>query len=121
MSRSSPEAEYMMLSFVGCELQWQLYFLKDLQVKCTKPLVLYCDNSSAIYIATNPVFYKRTKNLEIDCHFVWEKLQQGIFKLLPIKSHAQLTDFFTKVLSPKTFTNFVLNLNKIDINHTKLE
>ncbi|RHN73806.1 putative RNA-directed DNA polymerase [Medicago truncatula] len=121
VSRSSSEAEYRALSFASCELQWLLYLLQDLRVKCSKPPVLYCDNQSAIHIAGNPVFHERTKHLEIDCHFVREKLQQGIFKLLPVKSQAQLADFFTKPLAPKNFHSFTSKLNMLDLYHAKLE
>lgn len=121
VSRSSSEAEYRALSFASCELQWLLYLLQDLRVKCSKPPVLYCDNQSAIHIAGNPVFHERTKHLEIDCHFVRERLQQGLFKLLPVKSQAQLADFFTKPLPPKTFHSFTSKLNMLDLYHAKLE
>jgi len=67
------------------------------------------------------MFHERKKHLEIDCHFVREKLQQGIFKLLPVKSQAQLTDFFTKPLPPKSFTAFISKLNMFDLFHAKPE
>jgi hypothetical protein len=121
VSRSSSEAEYRALSFASCELQWLLYLLKDLGVSCIKSPVLYCDNQSAIHIAGNPVFHERTKHLEIDCHFVRERIQQGLFKLLPIKSQLQLADFFTKPLPPKSFQSFIPKLNMLDIYHAKLE
>jgi hypothetical protein len=117
VSRSSSEAEYRALSFASCELQWLVYLLTDLNVKCVKPPVLYCDNQSALHIAANPVFHERTKHLEIDCHFVREKLQQGVFKLLPIHTKSQLADFFTKALPPKAFTSFISKLNMLDIYH----
>ncbi|PNX65881.1 putative copia-type protein, partial [Trifolium pratense] len=44
IARSSSEAEYRVLSFAACELQWLAYLLKDLRVSCVKPPVLYCDN-----------------------------------------------------------------------------
>ncbi|RDY10904.1 putative mitochondrial protein, partial [Mucuna pruriens] len=71
-------------------------------------------NSSALHIASNPVFHKCTKHLQIDCHL----LNSGILRLLPITTHAQVVDFFTKALSPKVFSAFLLNLDMIDIYHT---
>jgi hypothetical protein len=86
ISRSSSEAEYRALSSATCELQWIMYLLKDLNVTCAKLPALYCDSQSAIHIASNPVFHERTKHLEIDCHFVREKVQKGILKLMPIST-----------------------------------
>ncbi|WJX63250.1 hypothetical protein P8452_48162 [Trifolium repens] len=96
---------------------WLVYLLTDLNVQCVKPPVLYCDNQSALHIAANPVFHERTKHLEIDYHFVREKLQQGVFKLLPIHTKSQLADFFTKALPPKAFLGFISKLNMLDIYH----
>ncbi|CAJ2666097.1 unnamed protein product [Trifolium pratense] len=99
VAQSSSKAEYRALSFAACELQWLAYLLENLRVLCIKPPVLYCDNQSALHIAANPVFHERTKHLEVNCHFVREKLQQEIFKLLPIHTKSQLANFF----APKSF------------------
>jgi hypothetical protein len=118
VSRSSSEAEYRSLSFAACELQWLIYLLQDLHIVCEKPAALYCDNQSAVHIASNPVFHERTKHLEIDCHFVRDKVQQGTFKLLPISTKSQLADFFTKALPPKIFNSFISKLGMHNIYHT---
>jgi hypothetical protein len=107
VSRSSLEAKYRSLSLAACELQWLSYLLTDLHITCARAPVLYCDNQSAIHIASNPVFHERTKYFEIDCHFVCDKLQSGVFKTLRISTKPQLADFFTKALTPKTFNNFI--------------
>ncbi|XP_050893318.1 secreted RxLR effector protein 161-like [Lathyrus oleraceus] len=103
ISRSSSETEYRTLSFATCELLWLIVLMKELYIKCAKLPVLYCDSQSAMHIASNQVFHERTKHLEIDCHLVREKLQQGLLGLLPISTHEQLADFLTKGI-----TNFNL-------------
>ncbi|CAJ2643328.1 unnamed protein product [Trifolium pratense] len=117
VSRSSSEAEYRALSTAACELQWLLFLLRGLGVSCARAPALYCDNQSAIHIAANPVFHERTKHLEIDCHFVRDKVQQGLFRLLPISTKSQLADFFTKALPPKSFNSFISKLGMLNLYH----
>jgi len=117
VSKSSSENEYRALAAASCELQWILYVLYDLQIKCTKTSVIYYDNQSALHMTANPVFHERTKHLEIDCHIVREKLQANILKLLPISSKEQIADFFTKALLPQPFNNLLSKLEMIDIYH----
>lgn len=115
MSRSSSEAEYRALASAACELQWLLYLLRDLHVKCSKLPVLFCDNQSALHITTNLVFHERIKHLDIDCHIVREKLHAGILKLLHVSSKDQLAYFFTKPLLPQPFGLLLSKLGLIDI------
>lgn len=98
ISRYSSEAEYRAMATTTCELQWIAYLLHDLHIPATQPANLYCDNQSAIQIASNQVFHERTKHIEIDCHLVREKLNTGFLKLLPITSAMQVADIFTKPL-----------------------
>jgi hypothetical protein len=121
VSRSSSEAEYRALSTATCELIWMLHLLKDLGITCEKLPVLYCDSQSAVHIASNPVFHERTKHLDIDCHLVREKLQQGLLKLLPVSTNDQLADFLTKALPSPKFNSFVCKLGMIDLYHPQLE
>lgn len=65
-----------------------------------KTLVLHCNNQRVLDIATNHVFHKRTKHLEIDYHIVREKMLNGLMKLLPCSSKVRLEDFFTQPLLP---------------------
>lgn len=82
-----------------CEVTWLVNLLTSLQSPTPLPIPFYCDNKSAIYIASNPVFHERTKHIELDCHFVREKLQAGLIAPQHVSTSAQPADMFTKALS----------------------
>lgn len=116
VSMSSSEAEYRAMAFITKELMWLKRVLLDLGVKHTQPMRLYCDNKSAIYIATNPVFHERTKHIENDCHFVREKIQLGTLQLQHVSSGAQLADIFTKPLGRRSFEDFCTKLGILNLH-----
>jgi len=78
VARSSAEAEFRVMTQGICELKWLKIILEDLKIRWDKPMKLYCDNKSAISIAHNPVQHDRTKHIEVDRHFIKEKLDSGL-------------------------------------------
>jgi len=99
VSLSSAEAEYRSMRRLVAELAWLSRLLGELTVDNITPIPLKCDNQAAIYIAKNPVFHDRTKHIELDCHFVREKLLQGLVSLSHVSTRFQLADIMTKSLS----------------------
>ncbi|GKD20434.1 uncharacterized mitochondrial protein-like protein, partial [Tanacetum coccineum] len=77
VSRSSTEAEYRALADNTCEISWLTCLLKDLHIKPSTPVPIFCDNASTIALASNPIHHARTKHIEIDCHFVRNKIKAG--------------------------------------------
>ena len=98
LSRSSAEAEYRSMASATCEIIWLTNLLGDMGVKNLLPVVLYCDNSSALQIASNPVFHEKTKHFEIDVHLVREKVSAGVIKTEKIHTSQQIADVLTKAL-----------------------
>ncbi|XP_019228757.1 PREDICTED: uncharacterized protein LOC109209868 [Nicotiana attenuata] len=111
ISLSSAEAEYRSLRKVVDELTWLCRLLDELIVPFPKPVTVFCDSQSALHIAKNPVFHERTKHIEVDCHFVRDKLQEGLVSLHHIGTADQLADIFTKALTGIKHSNVLGKLS----------
>ncbi|CAJ2646885.1 unnamed protein product [Trifolium pratense] len=81
VARSSAEAGFRAMAQGICEGLWIHRVLEELKMKIELPLKLYSDSKAAISIAHNPVQHDRTKHIEIDRHFIKEKLDAGIICL----------------------------------------
>ncbi|GAV62651.1 hypothetical protein CFOL_v3_06174 [Cephalotus follicularis] len=96
ISRSSVETEYRTMAVATCEITWLSFLLQDIGLPLPKCVSLHYDNQVALHIAANPVYHERTKHIEIDCHVVREKIQQGLLCTKKIASANQIADSFTK-------------------------
>ncbi|KAH9726803.1 hypothetical protein KPL70_008430 [Citrus sinensis] len=115
VARSSAEAEFRGMAQGVCEMLWIKNILKDLGIDYAKPMNLKCDSKAAIEIAQNPVQHDRTKHVEVDRHFIKEKLDEKTIQFPFVQSGDQLADILTKVVSGRVFHDIIDKLGMIDI------
>jgi histone deacetylase 1/2 len=113
VSRSSTEAEYKALANGAAEAIWIESLLKELGVLQQRTPIIWCDNLGATYLMANPVFHARTKHIEIDFHFVRERVTAGELDVRFISSNDQLADVFTKLATRQMLDRFKINLNLV--------
>jgi len=82
------------------------FILKDLQIPLASIPTLYCDNISALHMTINPVFHARIKHIELDYHFVRERVALGHLITQHISTTEQVADLFTKSMSKATLSHF---------------
>ncbi|GKA24046.1 uncharacterized mitochondrial protein-like protein [Tanacetum coccineum] len=74
--RSVTEVGYRALADTTCEVTWIKCLLKEFQVFISTTIPIMCDNASSIALTSNPVHHAKTKHIEIDCHFVRDKVKE---------------------------------------------
>lgn len=115
ISRSSAEAEHRSLASAVAEIVWLVSLFEELNLDVQLPVPLYYDSKAAMQITANPVFHERTKHIDIDCHFIREKLQQGLINTCYLVSSEQLADLLTKSLSSLQHSHLLSKLGMINI------
>ncbi|KAL6195313.1 hypothetical protein ACLB2K_030933 [Fragaria x ananassa] len=102
---SSAEAEYKGMAQGVYELLWLRSLLKSMGFKQEWSMPLHCDNTAVVEIAHNPVQHDQTKHVEIDNHFIKEKLDDRIILFPFVHSKVQLADILTKFVSSRAFSD----------------
>ncbi|KAL9411546.1 hypothetical protein AB3S75_045191 [Citrus x aurantiifolia] len=115
VARSSAEAEFRSLAHGICEAIWIKRLFSDLKIPVSLPIKIYCDNKAAISIAHNPVLHDRTKHIEVDKHFIKEKIESGVICVPYVPTTQQIADILTQGLHKGHFELLVSKLAMEDI------
>ena len=105
ISLSTTEAEYIVAPSFCTQVIWIKKTLEDLLVKYEDPIVIHCDNTSAINICKNLLMYSKEKHIPIKYNFLREKVSQKVVKLEYIDTKEQFVDIFTQLLPKEAFEN----------------
>jgi hypothetical protein len=115
VSRSSTEAEYKGLPNATTEVIWVQSILAELGINLPRSPCLWCDNLGVTYMTANPRFHGHTKHIEIDFHFVRERVARRQLDVRFISSADQVADGFTKSLPASKLNVFRRNLNLVKL------
>ena len=113
---STAKAEYVSASEATTQAIWLQFVLDDFGEMQAEATSLFCDNMSAISMAKNPIFHHQTKHIEIDQHFIKEKLDSGLITTAYVPSGYQLANVLTKALPTWRFQDLTGKLGMIDIH-----
>ena len=72
---------------------WEVYGLQH-----DGPTVVQEDNKGCLDLAGNPHHHQQTKHIDIQYHFIREKIEEGVLELVQCPTAQQLGDIFTKPL-----------------------
>ncbi|XP_019184154.1 PREDICTED: uncharacterized protein LOC109179038 [Ipomoea nil] len=116
LARLSTEAEYKGLVDASADATWLVSLLAEMGVWLPSPPRLWCDNLGATYLCVNLVFHARTKHVEIDYHFVRNKVASRDLAVQFISTKDQLADIFTtKALGSSRFYFLHDKLNVVSL------
>ena len=109
MSLSSSKAEYLAIAEIYTEIILICNLLCFLGVKIKYPIVVRCDNVGAIFLGYNTKMSQRTKHVDIKAHFIRGYVDQGILKIIFVKSEDNVSDIlWTKNTDQQTFQRHIV-------------
>ena len=111
---SSTEAEYMALIQATKEAIWLRSLLAELNYTQERPTTLFEDNQSAIALARNPVHHARSKHIDIQHHFVREKIESKEIEISYMATDEMIADVHTKPLARPKFAKLINEMGMYD-------
>ena len=105
----------LLLHHVVWQVIWMKQKLEDLLVKYEHPILINCDNTSAISISKNLVMHSKTKHIPIKYRFLRDKVSQKVVMLEYINTKEKIADISTKPLPKEAFEHLRNKLGVISL------
>lgn len=103
IATSTTDAEYVAAQDAGKEIVWIRRLLKEIGCNQNRPITLYCDNAAAEKLISHPMFHRRTKHIDVKCHYTRELVENRTIDVKHESSNKQLADIFTKLQTKNLF------------------
>ena len=111
IAASSMEAEYMAAFNAIQECVRVKGVMDEIGFDLDGPITLLMDSKSAICLANNPMYHKRSKHIDIKYHWIREKVgEDGVVQLIHVGTNDMVADILTKPLSAEPFEKHVGNI-----------
>jgi hypothetical protein len=119
VTTSTTEAELLSLSHAATMLIWWLRFFSEIELELGQDATLHCDNLQTVrlMIQDAPKLITKLRHVDIHQHWLREQVGEGKIKIEWIATAEMPADGFTKSLSRQKHSNFLRQLNIVDIEH----
>jgi hypothetical protein len=107
---STTKAEYMATSQCTKEAIWLRKLMADVGLVQVGATTIRCDNQGCIALAKNPTHHSRTKHIDIQHHFIREKLESGEIGLKYCPTQDMVADVLTKALAKERHENLTRSM-----------
>jgi hypothetical protein len=100
---STIETEYMEATHASKEGAW-------LQILCSsiglvqQDIRIYCDSQSATFLAKNPTYHSKTKNIGVQYHLVRDIIEEKKVLLINMDTLKNVVNSLTKYVSTEKFS-----------------
>lgn len=95
---STTEARYIAAAFCACQCVWLIRVLEMIGFEEKSATVINCNNGSTIQLSKHPMFFGKSKHIEVRFHYLIDLVSGEIVKLEHCSIENQVTDIFTKTL-----------------------
>ena len=113
MACSTTDAEYMAIS-EACKKSIRLRGLYFELCEDSSCPTVFSDSKSVIYLTKNPMYYERTKHIDVRFHYIRDVVAEGDLKVCKISTHDNPADMMTK---PVPTNKFELCSGLVGISH----